>query len=110
MRQLSEEEKDRIRDERAIIIQDLHRPGVQLIFRKLDEAADAMLLKYDSQDFVNRPEKAVYIQCFRDIVKKEIPRIFENIINVDTPPEKPRWTFRRWLAINLEKLAAKLRA
>lgn len=105
MAQLTDEAKERIRTERAILQRGLTRPEVQLVFQKLDKVADDLLLDYDKQDFINRPEKAVYIQCYRDIVKKDIPHIFENIINVDTPRDHARWTFKSWLAAKLQGLA-----
>lgn len=102
---LTEDQKERIRAERELIVADLKRPGVQLIFQKLEEAADAMLYHYDRQDFIKEPAKAVYIQCFRDIVKKEIPRIFENIINVDVEQKHTKWSFRLWLTEKLHVMA-----
>jgi hypothetical protein len=110
MAQLTDEQRDRIREERTLLVQGLPRPEVQMVFRKLDEAADAMLLRYDLQDFIKEPAKAIYIQCFRDIIKKEIPRIFETILNIDTQPTAPQWSFRRWLGLKLKVMADRLSA
>lgn len=105
---LTDEQIQRITEEKALIVQGLARPEVQLIFRKLDEAANEMQAHYDRLDFLKDQGKAIYIQCFRDIVKKEIPRIFENIINIDAPAGKPRWSFRQWLSVTLRRMADSL--
>ena len=65
------------------------------ILRRLDEAADKMLLEYDSVDFANTPEEAIRIQMYRRIVKVEIPRMVENIKNHQQP--KRQFSFFQWL-------------
>lgn len=105
---MDSETMERLQDERRIIAKGLVEPAVQLIFRKLDKAADDMLLMYDKQDFINKPEKAIYIQCFRDIVKREIPQIFENIIHTGQAEQHKPWGFRQWLWSKIDNILARL--
>ena len=67
----------------------------KVILRRLDEAADKMLLQYDSVDYATQPEEAIRIQMYRRVVKIEIPRIVENIKNHNQPEKK--FSFFTWL-------------
>ena len=67
----------------------------KVILRRLDEAADKMMLQYDAVDYALHPEEAIRIQMFRRVVNVEIPRIVENIRNHGQPEKK--FKFLAWL-------------
>jgi hypothetical protein len=106
-----EERLDRLRAEKDLIRQDLSREGVQLIFRMMRDRAEEYGKTYDTIDFIKEPQKGLYVQCYRDIVLKDIPEFFESIMNHDKvdaegypkPDVKP-WSFWNWLGCNLRKI------
>lgn len=101
---LSEEDKIRIREERELLIPALQEPGVQLLFKKLQDEALRSGNELKKINFLTQQYRAIYLQCFLDLVEGEIPRIFENIVNIDRIEEiEPvKWSFRRWLISKLE--------
>lgn len=75
--------------------QTLRRGGMaawHVILRRLDEAADKMLEEYDAVDFARCPERAINIQIYRNIVKQQIPRMVENLLNHNNPT-KDKFSF-----------------
>jgi len=90
-----DELEQKLLDEQAIIAAG-GLPAFQFILSKLDAAADEMLNQYDTCDFAKEPEKAMRIQIYRRMVKIEIPRMVENIVNAGRLPEE-KTTFAKWL-------------
>lgn len=88
----------RLRHEKHLMMQDMARPGFQLIMTKLNQAADEMLPKYDGLDFASDigRSKAMRIQVFREVVNEIIPGMLETMMNVDLEPGK-KWNFKKWL-------------
>jgi hypothetical protein len=69
--------------------------GFQLIMRSLDKYADDLQKEYDGINFVKDPDRAMRIQLTREIIKVDIRKIMEKIMNIDKPD--PRWSFKVWL-------------
>lgn len=79
--------------ETEIITDAIKHPGFKLIMQKLADAAEKAQSRYDSsQDH----DEVIRIQTLRMICLKEIPRIIEEMANVDTPKDG-RWKFWEWL-------------
>ncbi len=83
---------DPVREKEKELMQDaLNHPGTKILMQKLQGAADALGNKYDTaveyRDFMK-------IQQLRAVLKVELPRIIENIVNRD---EDEKWSFREWL-------------
>lgn len=91
--------EEQLRQEQLIL--ERGKEGMAVFLNRLTEAAEKMQGDYDKCDFSTQDGiiKAIRIQMFRDIVQKEIPRIMENIMNVDRG-EKDRWNFWKWLKRN----------
>ena len=83
--------------DQAILSTELARPGFQLIMARLNAYADKLGEEYDSVDFVAEPGRAMHIQVTRDVIQNGIPKILEDIMNIDKPIEIPRWTVKGWL-------------
>lgn len=92
--------ENRMRAEREILESGMD--GMKVFLIKLDEAAQAMALEYDKCDLATQEgvTKAIRIQMYRDIVTREIPRMMENILNLDREPEH-RFSFWKWLGSRL---------
>ena len=84
----------RLNHEKALIEQDMARPGFQLIMRKLQELSDKMLLEYDGALTL---EEVKRIQAYRDVIEIIIPKVLEEIVNVDVERGEERWKFKPWL-------------
>lgn len=74
--------------------QDYARPGFQIIMRKMKELSNDMLMRYDAATDM---EEVRRIQAYRDVVEIIIPKIMEDIMNVDEERSEPKWTFKGWL-------------
>ncbi|MDD2898982.1 MAG: hypothetical protein PHI31_09745 [Desulfuromonadaceae bacterium] len=101
MKESHEERIERLIEEKALLVKGLDHPGTQMIFIKLKDMARASIHDYDTCDFNTEQgrEKAQRIQARRYVILTEIPRIIDEIINVDLPLEenlKP-WRFSLWL-------------
>lgn len=96
-----EEKTARLLEEKAILVRALDNPGVQIIFLKLKNMAKASIYDYDNCDFDTERgrEVAHRIQARRYVILQEIPRIIDEIINVDLPrvDGKRSWRFNQWL-------------
>lgn len=78
---------------------EIRQGGMQafkVILRRLDAAADKMAAEYDACDFAKQPEDAIRIQMYRRIVKKEIPRMVDNLLHHNNPAPQS-WNFWDWL-------------
>lgn len=89
-----------LRREKEILERGLE--GMKVFMLKLRTAAEAMAQEYDKCDLTTQEGvvKAIRIQMYRDIVTKELPRMMENIMNVDREPEH-RFSFFKWLRSTL---------
>lgn len=74
------------------------KEGMAIFLNRLVTASDQMAAEYDRCDFATQEGivKAIRAQVYRDIVMKEIPRMMENILNVDRDSNK--FKFWKWLA------------
>lgn len=78
-----------------LLRQAMATPGFQMILKALDEYADGLQREYDGVNFVTEPDRAMRIQLTREIIKVDMPKIMEKIMNIDKP--EPRWSFKAWL-------------
>lgn len=101
MRETYEQKTLRLMEEKAILVKAFASPGVQLIFTKLKDSAKLSLYDYDNCDFDTERgrEMAHRIQARRYVILTELPKIIDEIINVDIPLEngKKAWRFNAWL-------------
>ncbi len=81
--------------EQMLMTQAMATPGFQLIMTRLQSVADAMQADYDNITVVTDPRLVLQTHITREVIKVTIPRIMEQIMNVDQP--EPRWTFKGWL-------------
>lgn len=88
--------EEQLRQEQEIVTRDL--AGVQIFLRKLTSAAEVMSQEFDRCDLATQDgiTRAIRAQVFRDIALKEIPRMLENIMNVDRPVQH-KFSFFDWL-------------
>ena len=97
-----EEKTDRLLEEKALLVKGFNDPGVQMIFIKLKDMARASMHDYDNCDFATETgrEVAHRIQARRYVILTEIPRMIDEIINVDVPRRedgRQKWKFNAWL-------------
>lgn len=101
MTETIEDKTARLLEEKAVLAKSLQDLGVQMIFIKLKNMAKVSVYDYDNCDFnTDRGrEMAHRIQARRYVILQEIPRIIDEIINVDIPREegKLKWRFHTWL-------------
>jgi hypothetical protein len=96
-----EDKRLRLLQEKALLTKGFEHPGTQMIFIKLREMARASMHDYDLCNFDTEQgrEMAHRIQARRYVILTEIPKMIDEIINVDIPPEngKKQWRFNTWL-------------
>lgn len=101
MTETFEEKQDRLQQEKIVVIKALENPGTQLVFAKLRDMAKASIYDYDNCDFSTSRgrEMAQRIQARRYVILKEIPRMLDEIVNVDLPriDGKKAWSFTAWI-------------
>jgi hypothetical protein len=101
LRETQEEKIERLLQEKVLLVKGFEHPGTQMIFLKLKDMARASLHDYDNCDFATERgrEMAHRIQARRYVILQEIPRIIDEIINVNMPREdgKKVWKFNAWL-------------
>ena len=102
VRETLEEKTARLLQEKELLVKALDHPGTQMIFVKLQNMARASMLDYDSCDFATERgrEVAHRIQARRYVILNEIPRMIDEIINVDLPQAqdgRKKWRFTAWL-------------
>lgn len=102
MTEHSEEKTARLLQEKELLVKGLEHPGTQMIMIKLQAAARASMLDYDNCDFATERgrEVAHRIQARRYVILTEIPRMIDEIINVDIPRAESgrnKWRFNAWL-------------
>jgi phosphopantetheinyl transferase (holo-ACP synthase) len=88
--------EEQLRQERSIL--ELGKAGMGVFLSRMVEASESMVKEYDCCNFATKEGlvKAIRIQVYRDIVMKEIPRMMENIMNVDRDTNK--FKFWKWLS------------
>ena len=102
MTETIEEKTARLLEEKALLIKGMEHPGAQMIFIKLRDMAKASMHDYDNCDFATERgrEVAHRIQARRYVILTEIPRMIDEIINVDLPRREDgrrKWRFTAWL-------------
>lgn len=104
-----EDRTERLLKEKAALLRAFEHPGTQMIFLKLKDAAKASMYDYDNCDFATDRgrEMAHRIQARRYVILQEIPRMIDEIINVDIPREengKRKYKFSLWLEQKREEI------
>jgi len=102
MIETTEEKTVRLLQEKELLVKGFNDPGVQMIFLKLKDMARASMHDYDNCDFATERgrEVAHRIQARRYVILTEIPRIIDEIINVDLPRRvdgRQKWRFNTFL-------------
>lgn len=97
-----EEKTARLLEEKELLVKGFNDPGVQMIFLKLKDMARASMHDYDNCDFATERgrEVAHRIQARRYVILTEIPRMIDEIINVDIPRTesgRQKWRFSAFL-------------
>lgn len=82
-------------NEQVQMMQAAASPGFQLIMKRLQDVADTLQKDYDNICVVTDPQRVLQTHLTREIIQVTIPRIMEQIMNVDQP--EVRWTFKGWL-------------
>lgn len=101
MKETPEEKRQRLLEEKALLVKGLAQPGMQMILLKLRDSAKVSVQDYDLCDFgtAKGREMAQRIQARRYVILTEIPRMIDEIVNVDLQPINGRkaWSFRKWV-------------
>lgn len=96
-----EEKTARLLEEKTLLVKGLGHPGMQMILLKLKDLARASIYDYDHCDFATERgrEIAHRIQARRYVILTEMPRMIDEIINIDMPREngKKTWKFQVWI-------------
>lgn len=80
-------------EERQIIASWVKHPGTELLFEKMQIAAEQIKDKYDTAN----AEQFHHYQVTRKVLLKTIPDMIERVMNVPDPEKKRKpWKFWEW--------------